>query len=331
MKKLLLLSAAAAALTASAESFTANEGFAYNFADGFALEQAGEGDNANTQYPAEGMQGMASMAEGWGLANVWFTGLKFDGTDGEGLQTNLGFTNESKATIEAGMNKMCPVVAYPTANDKALRMSKPANLGWIGFGNFNFALPQVGEPCRVRVVYTVDNNVANPGGWNENKPLQVKLMTTADQADPNHMYNKVQCNDFWTNPGWYVTDFITNLDSDRYYLSILFDGGGLSLKNEVPFYVREVSVVKLSALKGYVQPEDFKNAEGIVLGKTGTTVVAEAPELVTISGGAGVEDIDVEAANAPAEYFNLQGIRVAEPANGIFIRRQGNKVTKVVL
>lgn len=40
----------------------------------------------------------------------------------------------------------------------------------------------------------------------------------------------------------------------------------------------------------------------------------------------------VEAnADAPVEYFNLQGIRVASPEDGIFIRRQGNKVEKVVI
>ncbi len=35
--------------------------------------------------------------------------------------------------------------------------------------------------------------------------------------------------------------------------------------------------------------------------------------------------------NAPAFYYNLQGVEVANPENGIFIRRQGNKVTKVAL
>ncbi len=35
--------------------------------------------------------------------------------------------------------------------------------------------------------------------------------------------------------------------------------------------------------------------------------------------------------NAPAEYFNLQGIRVENPENGLFIRRQGNKVSKVII
>lgn len=35
--------------------------------------------------------------------------------------------------------------------------------------------------------------------------------------------------------------------------------------------------------------------------------------------------------DAPVEYYNLQGIRVSNPANGIFIRRQGSKVEKVIL
>ena len=35
--------------------------------------------------------------------------------------------------------------------------------------------------------------------------------------------------------------------------------------------------------------------------------------------------------NAPVEYFNLQGVRVENPANGLYIKRQGNKVAKVIL
>ncbi|MDE6285863.1 MAG: hypothetical protein K2L99_02590, partial [Muribaculaceae bacterium] len=36
--------------------------------------------------------------------------------------------------------------------------------------------------------------------------------------------------------------------------------------------------------------------------------------------------------NAPVEYFNLQGVRINEPAAGqIVIRRQGNKTTKVIM
>lgn len=47
---------------------------------------------------------------------------------------------------------------------------------------------------------------------------------------------------------------------------------------------------------------------------------------------AGVESITADDnANAPVEYFNLQGVRIENPANGIFIRRQGSAVSKVII
>lgn len=46
----------------------------------------------------------------------------------------------------------------------------------------------------------------------------------------------------------------------------------------------------------------------------------------------GVEGISAEAdADAPVEFYDLQGRMVANPQGGIFIRRQGMKVTKVAL
>ncbi len=44
---------------------------------------------------------------------------------------------------------------------------------------------------------------------------------------------------------------------------------------------------------------------------------------------AGVTDVEVDE-NAPVEYYNLQGVRVANPTTGLYIRRQGNSVSKVV-
>ena len=35
--------------------------------------------------------------------------------------------------------------------------------------------------------------------------------------------------------------------------------------------------------------------------------------------------------NAPVEYYNLQGVKVANPENGIFVKKQAGKATKVVL
>lgn len=52
---------------------------------------------------------------------------------------------------------------------------------------------------------------------------------------------------------------------------------------------------------------------------------------VGTDNNSGIESIAVDNANAPVEYFNLQGIRVANPENGIYIRRQGSATSKVAL
>lgn len=43
----------------------------------------------------------------------------------------------------------------------------------------------------------------------------------------------------------------------------------------------------------------------------------------------GIADVELDN-NAPVEYFNLQGVRVANPENGLYIMRQGDKVVKVI-
>ena len=34
---------------------------------------------------------------------------------------------------------------------------------------------------------------------------------------------------------------------------------------------------------------------------------------------------------APIEYYNIQGLRVSNPDKGLYIRRQGSKVSKIVI
>ncbi len=51
----------------------------------------------------------------------------------------------------------------------------------------------------------------------------------------------------------------------------------------------------------------------------------------TEGSGASVAGIEIDDENAPVEYFNMQGVRVANPENGLYIKRQGSKVTKVMV
>lgn len=51
---------------------------------------------------------------------------------------------------------------------------------------------------------------------------------------------------------------------------------------------------------------------------------------VTPAGSTGAVEILTDA-NAPAEYYNLQGVRVYDPAGGLYLVRKGGKVSKVMI
>ena len=53
-----------------------------------------------------------------------------------------------------------------------------------------------------------------------------------------------------------------------------------------------------------------------------------AEKLMFATKTSAVEGIEMEDANAPVKYYNLQGVEVANPSNGIFIKVQGTKATK---
>lgn len=51
--------------------------------------------------------------------------------------------------------------------------------------------------------------------------------------------------------------------------------------------------------------------------------------------GSGIEDVEIDVVtednDTPEEFYNLQGMRVADPKGGIFISRKGNVARKVVI
>lgn len=71
-------------------------------------------------------------------------------------------------------------------------------------------------------------------------------------------------------------------------------------------------------------PAPAADAEPIVL-------TASCP--VNVEAKVGIEDVAIDADNAPVEYFNVNGMRVdgSNLAPGIYIRRQGSNATKVLV
>lgn len=77
-----------------------------------------------------------------------------------------------------------------------------------------------------------------------------------------------------------------------------------------------------------VEPNRYYNIE-VRLNNNGTVNSIEHED-VTNSVTTGVEGVEAEDADAAVEYYNMQGMRVAQPESGIYIRRQGNTVSKVI-
>lgn len=87
----------------------------------------------------------------------------------------------------------------------------------------------------------------------------------------------------------------------------------------------------LSAIKSELVPDKNKlRIVAFVLDSKGQ-VLNCAKQDITDFVPTGVENVGEENTDAPVEYYNLNGVKVDNPSNGIFIRRQGGKTTKVVI
>ena len=82
--------------------------------------------------------------------------------------------------------------------------------------------------------------------------------------------------------------------------------------------VYEINVTDLEKLKTH----------GLVI--SGFAVTVTKVSLITVDQS-GIDDIGSDSNDMPVEYYNRNGMRVDNPANGIFIRRQGNKVSKIYI
>ena len=71
--------------------------------------------------------------------------------------------------------------------------------------------------------------------------------------------------------------------------------------------------------------------KGFALPRTeAATTKAASKYAFTIDDPTAIDEVEFDE-NAPVEYYNLQGVKVDNPSNGLYIKRQGNKVTKVIL
>ena len=123
------------------------------------------------------------------------------------------------------------------------------------------------------------------------------------------------------------------------FYSELYDAYGLKLKSSEISYVDGDKANGIDYQSEFSANVTYDPTHGYPLEYIGqSTYDGQAPrytERIVYSDyfdayEAGVNDIVIDR-NAPVEYYNLQGVRVETPAPGLYIRRQGNTATKVLV
>lgn len=122
-----------------------------------------------------------------------------------------------------------------------------------------------------------------------------------------------------------------SVPDDKYLSAVMMEASianEIHLNSEVPGTYKNGFVTTSQKIWTYGEKDVYEVALDV---KAGSQYVDRFYVFYSDITPSGVEGIAVDA-NAPAEYFNLQGMRVANPAKGgVYIKRQGSKATKVIL
>lgn len=169
-----------------------------------------------------------------------------------------------------------------------------------------------------------------------NQPLRLFAVVLEDGLESyqdNYMYNVNDVNlGPWGAGGVYGQSSIYPVVFDDVARFATTNNGIGEVIPETSFTAGQPVNYTISATipSGYIDnPEKCKVVVMAINGADNTVVNSNIAKF----GASGVESInpDETDANAEVEYYDLNGRRVNNPANGIYIRRQGSKVEKVAL
>lgn len=76
---------------------------------------------------------------------------------------------------------------------------------------------------------------------------------------------------------------------------------------------------------------DFKCYNGLAVYVVAPEDFVDPNELPDYEKVGGVENIAIDNSDAPEVYYNLQGVKVANPSNGLYIVKKGNQVSKQII
>lgn len=202
---------------------------------------------------------------------------------------------------------------------------------------------ELGTPS-VLVTGDAGANITFANGWDAISDAVVKfelstltLTVTGNEATVEVSYG---IHGSFIDPNWATTD-LEKAGDNLWVKTFIFEAetvGEFGIKqmddagNQLGWFA--------ATAEGIVIEDEIEDIEIVANGKNlnvalpaGTwtfTFDAEALTLSVTAGEAGIDSVIAEENAAPV-YYNLHGVKVANPENGIYVVRQGNKVSKILV
>lgn len=200
----------------------------------------------------------------------------------------------------------------------SLPVTADATFDFSDFSSLNFSTP-IDKPTSASTGVQIEDNTLEANGvvlsFVKNSGTGVRFWNGTEAAGTTLRVYKGSTLTLTAPTGYYVTAVA--------FTEVTSSNWGLNLAEGQPgtFESKEWTA----------SADDKASAVTFEVPAEGTNTYIKAISVSCSKILSGVADIEAADDNAPVEYFNLQGIRVENPANGLYIRRQGSKVSKVIL
>ena len=175
---------------------------------------------------------------------------------------------------------------------------------------------------KIAYILVADGLTGTGGGWTQKNGYSSTAQSTGVIEELNA----------FCRGGEYGKSSVVGLTFDDV---VIYNEGFKGVNESVPSSLEPFESVEhsytfdLTTVKSNLLPDKNKlRIIAAIVGKDGNVLNCTKEDVKDYTGAA-VEGIYDE--NLPVEYFNLNGQKVSDPSNGIFIRRQGTKTDKVVI
>lgn len=271
----------------------------------------------------------------WNTESITIT-RNADGNIEKAVKTENGYTYTMVVTFGADKRPSAiNITEYNETDGESFCVY--SDLVWNSFaGNF-----MIFEDMDAMVDYIPTSNSLKSGkctNTRNNTVREIQTITVDKISDKSYKYEFVE-NDA-RDGEWEVRNYTLTLTDD--YGSFVNEGTERQWEEATPddvstyAYKETAAYDKFGLLLSAAQEESdysYRRSYEVTYDPTTglpATYTGEGNRYTFEGGKAGITNV-VSDENAPVEYYNLQGVRVANPDGGIYIRRQGNKTSKIMI